>query len=527
MFDLALFSIPLFLVDAPGAWSQRALVIAAAARAARRDRARRRAQAGAWGELPASLRNGAWQPPRRRRPRVAADARRASADRARAALVQRALPVLGLAGLVAWVAFTPLHADVPPLALDRARRGGRGRRGAARSAASTLGPEWRRFSTVRRASDEAPVAAAHVRLARGGPAAYRALVGNALAPPLWDVRFARFDGDVAERAEEWRVTVDRRRHACGRSGTCCPRRAPGARLARDAALALARAARCASGSALDPAALHAASRADETKRPARTDWTFTFADPRVDVGKGGEARMQVALAGDEVASAGRFVYVPEAWQRAERERDGRLQIAKIAAALAVRARRARGARLCGAQLERGHCDTRALLIVGALAFAAAAIDLANGGPTSRCACTTTEPVLSQVATPIAGGLFAGAVRGAASWRLAVRRRLVERARTRPDALADAAAAVGRRCRRRRLPSRGWLRPVGLLAPRDSAALAVARAAGAPMAARRRARRPLALVASIGVGAVRAAHPRSRHARLDAPRCGSARAGRWR
>ena len=39
--------------------------------------------------------------------------------------------------------------------------------------------------------------------------------------------------------------------------------------------------------------------ADEKDRPARTDWSFVFADPRVAVGKDGEARVTVILAGDE------------------------------------------------------------------------------------------------------------------------------------------------------------------------------------------------------------------------------------
>ena len=41
-----------------------------------------------------------------------------------------------------------------------------------------------------------------------GPDAYAKLIGKTLAPPLWDVRYAKFSGDVSERAEEWRVTVD-------------------------------------------------------------------------------------------------------------------------------------------------------------------------------------------------------------------------------------------------------------------------------------------------------------------------------
>src|SRR5204863_6290391 len=55
----------------------------------------------------------------------------------------------------------------------------------------------------------------------------------------------------------------------------------------------------------------------------------TYADPRIDVGKGGEARAQVVVAGDEVVLAGRSVFVPETWRRAEAEREGRRQLAKF------------------------------------------------------------------------------------------------------------------------------------------------------------------------------------------------------
>ena len=62
MFDLTLFAIPVFLVDAPFAFVQQAL-IGIAALVPLAIIAWRRIQAGAWGDLPDTLRNGAWQPP--------------------------------------------------------------------------------------------------------------------------------------------------------------------------------------------------------------------------------------------------------------------------------------------------------------------------------------------------------------------------------------------------------------------------------------------------------------------------------
>src|SRR5205823_3515084 len=61
-FDLTLFAIPVFLVDAPYAVVQQALIVIAAL-VPLAVIAWRRIQAGAWGELPDVLRNGAWQPP--------------------------------------------------------------------------------------------------------------------------------------------------------------------------------------------------------------------------------------------------------------------------------------------------------------------------------------------------------------------------------------------------------------------------------------------------------------------------------
>src|SRR5205085_10936304 len=117
-FDLALFSIPVFLLEAPGARVQQALVIAAALVPVAII-ALRRWHAGGWRELPEALWNGAWHPGAQ-----AADAH-VPPDRALAAgrwssWFQRALPVLGIAGIAAWALLAPFHADVPPLRLDRA-----------------------------------------------------------------------------------------------------------------------------------------------------------------------------------------------------------------------------------------------------------------------------------------------------------------------------------------------------------------------------------------------------------------------
>ncbi len=146
---------------------------------------------------------------------------------------------------------------------------------------------------------------------------------------------------------------------------------------------------------LDPATLKEVG-AEEKQRPARIDWSFAYADPRIDVGEGGEARLLVNVAGDEIVTSGRFVHVPEAWLRSERDREGRLTIWKVALGglLALAALAA----LVMAVLEwtKGHVDRRALTAVAGIAFAAAALGVANRAPLIAMHLNTAEPVVSQV-----------------------------------------------------------------------------------------------------------------------------------
>jgi len=404
LFDLVLFAIPVFLVDAPGGSLQRALVIAAGLVPLALAIVRR-ARAAGWGELASGLRNGAWRP-----------AVRAGGDAAPAVergpgvlsgwivAFQRALPLLGAAGLAAWALCTPFRTDAPPLPQQRAQ--------AVAAADAVLAarnvvlpPAWHRLSAPRLALDEPAQAQWHKFVWReAGSDAYRKLVGATLAPPAWEVRYARFDGDVADRAEEWRVTIAGDgtarlvRHAL-------PEERPGARLSRDAGLALAEAAlRDRLGN--DPAGLTLIG-AEEKQRPARADWTFVFAEPAVDVGRGGQARVAVSLAGEEIVSVGRFVHVPEDWLRSESEREGRLALVKLALAglFALVAL----ATLVAAVLRwtRRECDRRALVAVSALAFAAAAAGLANSWPSLAMNLNTAEPIVAQASIALLGSLLGG------------------------------------------------------------------------------------------------------------------------
>ena len=403
VFDLVLMSIPVFLVQGPGSGTNQALVVVAGL-VPLAIVLGRRAIAGRWSELPTALRNGGWQ--------SAALAPASTAIRLRAEAgawttrVQRALPVLGIGGLLAIVLSGGFHADAPPLRNDRA---------AAEAAAETalkdrgvtLGAEWRRFAATRLISEEESAWLGHKFVWReAGHDAYRKLVGNWLAPPLWEVRYARFDrGDVADRAEEWRVTVAgdgevrQVRHQL-------PEKRPGARLSRDDARKLAQQ-EIRQRFGLDTTALREV-EVKEDPQPARTDWRFIYADPLVNVGHGGEARVLVAIAGNEVAASGRYVFVPEDWQRTERARAARFGIARMGVALAAAFIAIAALIVAIVAWSHHHFDRRVFWPVAGLLFIASIVNSANGWEAIGMRLQTAEPVVTQVALAAGGALIAAA-----------------------------------------------------------------------------------------------------------------------
>jgi len=400
LFDLVLFSIPLFLIDAPGATLQQALVIAAACVPVAIVVVRRW-QAGAWRDLPAALWNGRWQPRVSVVPEAAAPPRvNASAGNV-SRIAQRALPWLGIAGVAAWLVWSPWHVDAPPLRIERAEALAAAE-GALRARGVTLGTEWQRMAMPRQVLAEPSPRQAHAFVWReAGSSIYRQLMGSALAPPLWEVRFARFDGAVAERAEEWRISVTGD-GAIRQVVHRLPEGRAGAALDQDGATVVAqRAIRETFG--IDPALLVFRS-ADATQQPARRDWVFVYADPRLALPAGGETRVQVSLAGDEVVGSGRYVFVPEAWQRREAERDGRHDVlGMVATGIIVLAGLAA---LIFAVLawNRGQCDRRAQIIVSVVMLVGLVGNALFGLPALFMQLQSAEPIAAQLALSLLGGL---------------------------------------------------------------------------------------------------------------------------
>jgi hypothetical protein len=317
-FDAFWFAMPFFASSAAGIRVQQIMVVAAMFVPLMIVLARR-AAAGRWVDLAAQDLNAAWRP----ESRTAETAGTAdTADTAYGDVTARAVPsraaltpsrvrAIAIAGAIGAAAYAAL-VMLLPVRHHSLRASRTDAAAAARTAlaAARLGSSWR-FLPV---PDEGGGMAEQFVWKTAGRSMCDSLLGTYLPLAGWTVFVRTFEGDVAERAESWTVHLDRDA-GVQRVAHELPESRRGPALDRAAAEDLARRALIARFG-IDPSLLREMS-AVPAKLPERTDWTITYVDSSRPLPQG-EARLSVRLAGDEIADARRFVYVPEDWQRTER-----------------------------------------------------------------------------------------------------------------------------------------------------------------------------------------------------------------
>ena len=392
-FDAVLFSIPLFLSTAAGAWIDQGFfvllflvpvwVVLAA-----------RVRGGAWIEAPARLYNAAWQP----------------AERGPTAAPAQSAPVTGvtlprvpvsaaiaLAGLVLWVYAGVKPLESPPVGISRGEAVEIAREALAADGANAA--DWEESAIF------AGALGPQHRFVwnEAGPEAFRAVLRPYLSTLSWRVRYARFEGDVAARAEEYVVwvngsgAVERFQHRLAESTA-------GASLEESAAREVAREALA----GLDPLTEFAEVSARSERHPERSDWYFTFRDESFDELAGGEARVQVQVAGDEVVDTRRFLFIPEQWERDDSQRRNSVAIAATASNIVLLAVLFAGAVAGVVGFARGRASLRAALAIGGLMLALQAIGVANNLPTILNSLSTAQPLPLQLGVLLASS-FVGAV----------------------------------------------------------------------------------------------------------------------
>jgi hypothetical protein len=260
-----------------------------------------------------------------------------------------------------------------------------------------LADPWRELSTVRARADQDH----RFIWQQGGPETYENLLGRYLDQPLWLVRFARFEGDVAERAEEYRVLV-------GSGGTVLrfthqlPEGRPGAMLEEEEARAMAYSV-LRTIHETDPEGLREISSEPE-KLPERRDWRLVFASPDDLTLEEGEARIAVNISGDEVSDTYRFVHVPEDWERQERNRSSTARLVRILCMVVTVLIFVAGGVTAIVRWSRGRFAVGVFARFLGLLAILGLVELFNSWPTISVQFSTAQPFTLQAAVTLGGAL---------------------------------------------------------------------------------------------------------------------------
>ncbi len=388
-YDVAMFAIPVFVTSAPGAWADRMMVILLVLVPLWIVIGGRR-RAGAWTEAAAGDRNAAWQPP----PKETAAKEATVTSTTVHPLVVRGLAVAGVIGLALWAFFAHFTHDAPPLDVGRVSAEQTARQALAERGV-TLDSRWRALPEL----DGSPAEPHNFVWRTAGREAYHRLLGQFMAPPRWTVRFARFTGDVAERAEEYHVMV-----GAGGKVTGVRHLLPEDKAAPSMAEADARALALQTLRErfnFEPAMLKEV-EAKPSKLKSRTDWLFTFTVRTEPPLKEGETRATVSIAGNDVNAAGRFVFIPEEWARAERDRQTMPNMINLAC-IALIALAAVGGIIVGiVNWVRRRFSLRTFLVMAPLLLVVNVAARFNQWPRTTAAFSTAQPYELQLIVAVVG-----------------------------------------------------------------------------------------------------------------------------
>lgn len=285
-----------------------------------------RIRKGKWTTLPQSALNSSWQ----------SSYAKATADKPifvpqRTShtfnpTTQKIMLVLGVAGFILWLFTTPFTHDGITISVDRQH---------AIEKANTFLVEKKFIPTA--PWQTLPLMFTHYKLIpqialqhefiwkEGKKELYHQLLGTYLHPAHWTIRYAQFDTDIIQRTEEYKIMLYDNR--IWQYYHQLPETANGAELTQEQAriIVLSTIAQQFNLDQTDIIEISATS----AQLPARKDWLFIFSDPTIYPLQMGQARISVAIAGDEVINVARSIYIPEEWERTEQHKQNTLNIFTI------------------------------------------------------------------------------------------------------------------------------------------------------------------------------------------------------
>jgi len=399
--DVVWIGMPLFISSAPGIWLDRIFIIIFTFVPLfiilwHRIRTKK------WKDVTKEHYNESWKPPKKTKPEVTEA--RIEDKPVLSSIKCRILLFAGIAGLVIWFFTTSFNNYAPYLDINR----GEAENIAWESMTEKdieLSEPWQLVSRVQEplGDDDRFIWQSE------GEEKYQTLLGEYLSPPRWQCRFVRFEGEVAERAEEYQVFIGKQGEVL-RYRHILPEAGAGANLNKDEARVIAHSVLI-DKYQLDVSELKEVS-AEPSKLPERKDWVFTFADEKNHPLDQGEARIAVEIAGDNVVDSYRYIHVPEEWERQQRNRDNQTQVVQILMGILIFLIFVAGVISSVVNWSRKKFSVSVFLTFFILLFCLGIISIINEWPFMMSQYSTAEPLSNQIfmtiAVSIVGILFISA-----------------------------------------------------------------------------------------------------------------------
>ncbi|MCK4696098.1 MAG: hypothetical protein KAT74_10060, partial [Candidatus Cloacimonetes bacterium] len=215
--------------------------------------------------------------------------------------------IFGIIGILLWIVFTNFQDLTIPIKAGR-KQAIESAKVELKNQGIELSDEWKVLTQTFNSTNNID----RFIWQEGGKELYKNYIGKYIPSARWRVRFVKFEGDVAERAEEYLFFINGDGKVYSYSHTL-PEDMEGAVLEKEKAQELSYQA-ISEQFGLDPLQLKEISAIPE-KLPNRKDWSFTYSDTINYTLPEGELRYFVGIAGEKIIRVWRYIYVPEEWTR--------------------------------------------------------------------------------------------------------------------------------------------------------------------------------------------------------------------
>ena len=264
-----------------------------------------------------------------------------------------------------------------------------------------LGDEWNRLVSV---SPAAPGKQNRFVWQTAGKEVYNFLMGDYIDTPGFTVRFAKFDGDLNERAEEYSVDLNNRGLPL-RINHKIPENQEGLELSETEAKELALNTILKYYNLTDNS-LELIS-AEPSKRPERTDWEFIFKDIAPNKFYDGDKRIRVLINGDNIKTHEKFIFVPEEWERDERDQRAILDVASNSMSLLLNILVMMAVVLGIIYWTNNKITTMLVLYIFSPLLIIRIVSFINQLPSLIASFSTAQPYNNQLGVLIAGTIVGG------------------------------------------------------------------------------------------------------------------------